>query len=258
MEEYGRRIKFQEENFANLQTMVDCHKKEHLSDIQNALKTMENTKKDILNKLDESNRSLKADWSTREEERKVAVEAALKAVRDQLSTHETRHKREEEELRAGQEQLQQLSSSCDLQFTEIRTKLQSNDEGDQAVQDELSNCRKYVEFVADNLEQNVKETNKQINAIKNHQKQTETDITMNNEKVSKAFCSLTNDLSELNGNHKRLKQFFESHKIQVESQNRFNAEEQEKTECELRKLNESKGAFGHTIIVRMKYCWWIK
>ena len=84
------------------------------------------------------------------------------------------------------------------------------------------------------------EINCKIHKIDANQLNLDNEIGITNERVSENDQIVKTKISEVSGNHQKLKHLFDHHKSQVENQNRQNAEEHENIECTLQLLKEFK------------------
>ena len=84
------------------------------------------------------------------------------------------------------------------------------------------------------------EINNKLHQIDETQLNLDKEISITNDKVSDNNQIVNSEISEMLGEHQKLKLRFENHKTQIENQNRQNAEEHENIECSLQLLKESK------------------
>ena len=84
------------------------------------------------------------------------------------------------------------------------------------------------------------EINNKPHQIDETQLNLDKEISITNDKVSDNDQTIKSEMSEMLGEHQKLKLRFENHKNQTENQNRQNAEEHENIECSLQLLKESK------------------
>ena len=84
------------------------------------------------------------------------------------------------------------------------------------------------------------EINNKLHQVDETQLNLDKEISITNAKVSDNDQIVKSEISELLGEHQKLKIRFENHKNQIENQNRQNAEEHENIECSLQLLKESK------------------
>ena len=116
----------------------------------------------------------------------------------------------------------------------------SNTENTGKLQQDFSCNKIFVENLNAKFLDKMNEINNKLHQVDETQLNLDKEISITNDKVSDNQQTVKSEMSEMLGEHQKLKIRFENHKNQIENQNRQNAEEHENIECALQLLKESK------------------
>ena len=247
VEDHGRRIKAQKDGLERLNSTINNNIKEQQQEMDETRKSVEFTSRNILTKMDENNKMLEDGWNKRQIETKERVDKIVDKINLQLNNHEKKQAIMSEAINLNKSQLEDLTKKTDAELKELNNQLNKNDEDDKKLQEKVSKCKSFIETLNDNMSQSICEIEFELSNRRQQHQQIVADMSKNSEILSKNLCLIRNDIAENTSSHEKLQQTFDSHKNQVETQNRYNSEEQEKVERVLKHFNETKNLMSSDI-----------
>ena len=247
VEDHGTRLNKAESSLSNLEDNVSRLRKEMRAEHAQSVKKMESLETDILDKMEANGKSLDSKWLKRNDEMEEKRNRSETSINDKLNGHDSRIALLDEKVAQNNKTFLEYKDLNEGNIREIKDILLSNSEGDQQLQEDFDECKKFVNQLNDQFLKQTEDYTNRLHQMSSEQTNLSQTFTDNRNENQDHFLRVHDEINETNDKLEKVRTAFNSHKSNSETQNRRNNEDHEKIECSLQRLNESKNSLEKEI-----------